>query len=233
MQSSFFKITIILLIVVTLGGGAVWWYLSGSHSPSQSNTQNPSGNLPGVPQTTTTGSSAQTATSSQTTSTGLDIIALFKKLNAQQVLFTSASATSTGNVANLYKLYASDVAESKKLYPSVTYSTIDIGAVDLNNDGTPEAFVYENLLGFCGSGGCSVDIYQLKKGVWVKISSLLGSEDLGISNTSTKGFNDLFLTVHGDIGAQSQVMRYVWDGTTYQPGTPVATWNGASYNLTQ
>lgn len=236
MQSSLKIILVVLIVVVVLGGGAGLWYFSQLQSSVQTNTQTGSNGLPDTPGVNTGGSSSQIG--SQTTApSGIDFeqvyAALFQKLNAQKIAFTAVSASSTGNVADIYALYKADVAESMQLSPGETDFSIQVAAVDLNADGTPEALVYEDLPGFCGTGGCTLDIYQLQKSKWVKVSSLLAGGDIGLANTSTEGYTDLFLSVAGDIGSQTDVVRYSWDGTEYQPGAAVAAWNGTTFDIAQ
>lgn len=233
MQYSLSKIIIALTVVVIVGGGIVMWWLFVAAPAQRSVTPtNQTNNNGGSDQTSVT-STSQPATTSGVLDFEKEYAALFQKLSAQGIVFDAVDQKSTGALAVIYGLYASEVAESKSLYPADTNFSIQVSLIDLDNDGTPEAVVYNNLDGYCGSGGCALDIYKVVKGKWVNIFSGLTGGDIGLSNASTKGYFDLFLSVHGDIGSQSSVIRYSWDGKTYQPKETVATWNGKTFILPQ
>lgn len=233
MQSTLKIIVIVLVVLVAAGIGGIWYFLQ-PHTPA-TNTQNPTGGLPTIPGTN--GDTAGQTQDPNAGSAGLNFEQsyndLFKKLTAQKITFANVSAESTGNVSKIYSLYKDDVAESKKLFPAATDFSIMVAASDLNGDGTAEVLVYENLLGFCGSGGCPLDILQLKNSEWIKVSNLVGGEIVGLANTSTNGYKDLFLSMRGDTGSESTIVRYSWDGSTYRQGATVAAWNGAAFNLVQ
>ena len=233
MQYSLSKIIIVLIVVVAVGGGFTLWYLSQSHPSTQTTIATPNG-LPNVPQTTGNASS-QTTTTAEQAAPPIDqaYASIFTKLSAQKVAFVSVDASTTGTAANIYSLYAKDVAISKELYPTTTDFPIEVAAVDLNGDGVAEALVYEDLPGFCGSGGCALDIYQDKQGKWVKISGFFGAGEVGVSSSLTGGYHDLFLSVSGFAGAQNGLVRYAWDGTQYQPKETVATWGSTGFTLSQ
>jgi hypothetical protein len=44
-------------------------------------------------------------------------------------------------------------------------------SVDLNRDGRPEIFLLKSVIGWCGSGGCSMVILQRRNGVWQEVYS--------------------------------------------------------------
>ena len=99
--------------------------------------------------------------------------------------------------------------------------------VDLNEDGVLEALAFEDLPGYCGTAGCPFDIYKKEKGKWVNILNVLTGENIGVSNTYTNNYADLFLA------SGNAVARYVWDGKQYNPGETMAIWDGAAFQLSQ
>lgn len=228
MQAQLQKVIIISIVfLLVIGGALVWFFLRSSPPTESNNPQTQYGNTGGNNQTTViVPSQGQSQAQSS-----LDIQAayrdLFQKIIAQRVVFISTNATSTGPAGTLYGLYADDIKESKKLYPSAPDFSIKVAFVDITDDGIKEALVYEDLPGFCGSGGCSLDIFQQKQTKWTKLSSLSGGEEVGLSNTLTNGYLDLFLT------EEDAVVRYVWDGKEYQPGETMAIWDGTTFKLAQ
>jgi len=230
MQYSLSKI-ITTLILVLLIIGAVAWYMLRPQSSTQTNSQN-------LYSSANTNTQATVSVPSQTSQRQAPDIekaydTLFQKISAQKVTFTTVNSTS-GAMGDVYALYASDIAGSKQLSPKATDFSIQVALTDLNGDGTQEALVYEDLPGYCGLAGCSLDIYQKKQSKWTKISGVFGGGDVGISSTLTNGYHDLFLMVAGNGSFQPDtIMRYVWDGTQYQQKGTVATWDGTTFNAAQ
>lgn len=233
MQSILSKIIIVLILLVAVGGAA-GWYLLQPHSSPQSGIQTSYNGGSNTTETNVTTSSSQSQTQTQALPDVEQAYQnIFKQLSATEIVFTTVDASTTGPAANIYALYAGDIAQSKKLYPATADFSIQVAAVDLNQDGTAEALVYENLPGFCGAGGCELDIYQDEAGKWTKISSMLADGDIGLSNTASNGYLDLFLSVPGEVGSQENIVRYTWDGTEYRASAPVATWDGSAFQAVQ
>ena len=236
MQSNLYKIIVAFIVVLfVIGVGiAVWVLISIPHTAAPSNPSQTTqgGGLNGQNTVTVSGTQGQESAQTQAASTSPDINAayatLFPQILGTEAVFVQATATSTGDLGNIYKLYAADVAADQKAYPKDAPFSVDVALTDLTNDGKPEAIVYENLLDFCGSGGCTLDIYQKTGNNWHKIFSTVGAGVVGLSNTLTGGYLDLYLTVGGNT-----VDRYIWDGSTYKFKETMAMWNGSSFVLTQ
>lgn len=157
---------------------------------------------------------------------------LWLHLAAQPISYTTANSSSGGDLAALYKLYVDDIKIAKQYSATSGDLTVDVAMADITNDGVPEAFVYNNLPGFCGSGGCVLDIYQKKSGSWKKIFSVSASgEEVGLTNALTQGYLGFFVTVPGAVGSQPNVVRFVWDGSTYQQKQTVAVWDGSQFQF--
>lgn len=131
-------------------------------------------------------------------------------------------------------MYAGDEQTAKQYDSNPAHVTLEVALVDITGDGIPEAFVYENLPGFCGSAGCALDIYQKEKGKWMKIFNTLASGDnIGLSNVLLNGYLNLFITVPSAVGSEPNVMQYVWGGSTYKEQKAVAIWYGGQFVLFQ
>ena len=179
-------------------------------------------------QTSVTNQTAGTAQPQKLPDIKKEYDVLFQKILAQKISFVAVDSTS-GDSGSVYALYTNDIDAEKKAYPNMTKFPISIALADLTDDNVPEALVEEDLPGYCGSGGCPLDIYKKSNGKWTLLFSSLVSGDIGLSSTITNGYRDLFLPVSGDIVYQSKIMRYTWDGKTYQPGEIMATWNGTTF----
>lgn len=233
-------------LVLIAGVGIAGWLLvlsrggAGSGAPTDVGTNvGATGNETTVTNTTgansgTNGSGGQAAT---TANLEQSYTTLFQQLLATGANFAWVNASSTlagqaGDASAVYALYAADIANNKKMFPQASTS-IQLALTDLTNDGVPEALVYENIAYTCGTAGCPLDIYQKQKGKWVLLFTKLVGPKIGISNTLTSGFLDLFLTVGGSVPGTSAVERFVWNGSTYTYKEVVATWDGAKFNLVQ
>lgn len=225
MESTFSKIIIVVLAIVVLmvGGFSAWYFLQppASSQPVQT-TPVTTYNSDGTSNTVQTTPSQKPATPNITDA----YTVLFTKLSAHQVTYSTVNASSGGTVVPLYALYTKDEAVYKQLYPGTVF-TLDVAAVDLNGDGVAEALVYEDSNGFCGVGGCNLDIYQDQKNSWVKIGSALVGSAVGVSSKSTGGYVDLYLSVSD--GTSTKVVRYAWNGASYQPQETTAAWDGATF----
>lgn len=230
---NFKTLLIVCIVAVVLIGGAGFFMLfmsNGTPATSNGNSQTGAQNYGGSNQTSVT---VPSTPKSAPVDIPKEYATLFNTLAAQSISFTTVGADATGDMAGVYALYSADIAAVKKMFPAATRLTIDVALVDLNEDGTPEALVSENLPGYCGSGGCPLDIYRKVKGKWVALYNTLAAGTVGQSNTYTGGYADLFLSIHGDLGYLSNVIRYTWDGTQYQPKNTVARWDGQTFQMVQ
>lgn len=235
MQSTISKIIVGLIVVVVIGGAAAiaFFLLSGRPvDTTGTDSQTQSGTVSDN-QTTVTNSSSSQASSQTQSQPPVDISGayanLFTQLLAKPLVFEQANASSTGDLKSIYAFYAEDIAGEISHRPSGGPYSIDVALVDITNDDIAEALVYENLVDFCGSGGCPFDMYQKKSGKWTKIYSNLVGGDIGVSNVLTNGYLDLFLSV----GGSPAVDRYVWDGKKYQSKETVALWTGTGFQVAQ
>jgi len=223
-------IIIVCIVGVLLGGGLVAWGLLQA-IPADSG-QTSVGTIPNSPPNSSSVFVPSPSGSQTDPIPDLDeeYAALYQKILAQKLAFTSVSS-SAGEIGSLYALYAADIAEAKKLFPTAASFSISVALVDLNEDGTSEAMVLEDLPGYCGSGGCPLYIYKKEKGVWNLIYEGLSGHFIGMANAYTSGYQDLYLAVAAGGDAQGSVMRYVWNGTTYREWSAVATWDGATFRV--
>ncbi|SKC76680.1 hypothetical protein [Maledivibacter halophilus] len=91
--------------------------------------------------------------------------------------------------------------------------------VDLNEDGSPEVFVY--LVGFplCGTGGCSAAIFKQEEGEYNLLARFsLVNNPVIISDSKTKGYRDIIMYVSGG-GIESFFALIKYDGMAY-PSNP-------------
>ena len=144
-----------------------------------------------------------------------------------------SSSTGTGEMGSIYNLYTKDVADSKELFPAQKDFSIGVALLDVTDDGIAEALVFEDLPGYCGTGGCTFDIYKKQNGKWTSVYSALAQGEIGLANTITNGYQDIFLSVHSDGSPNTNVVRYVWDGKTYKAGEVMAIWDGSTFHTAQ
>lgn len=228
MQSQRSKVIIIFTISVLFGGTAlVWWLMTPTTQTKTVQTGQQTAQYNNSSDTLVT----PIPQTQQKTVVDIEVayVALFQKILAQRITFVAINASTTGDSKSLYALYSKDVTDAKKFSPGEDDYSIHVALVDLTDDGTAEALVLEDLSGFCGTGGCALDIYTKKSGKWTKIYSTVAQGNIGLSNTLTNGYRDLFLTVFGIVGSESRVVRYTWDGTRYNPGEVMATWDGSTF----
>ncbi|MEK7612814.1 MAG: hypothetical protein AAB449_01550 [Patescibacteria group bacterium] len=155
--------------------------------------------------------------------------ALFAKLGATKVDFAQISSANNNQYSSVFALYAQDVADYKKLFPQSPSPALGIAFKDLNGDVVSDAIVYENLSGIaCGSAGCAVEVYRKQGNTWNNILSTLGSDIVGVADSKTSGFNDLFISTDGEAGAVL-VVKYVWNGSRYERSSTAAIWNGSTF----
>lgn len=91
--------------------------------------------------------------------------------------------------------------------------------IDLNGDGNDDALVYLQSPMFCGSGGCSLQVYQGGPDGFTLDSDIsLARNPIIVADTATDGWRDLVMQVSGG-GAEPKnvVMQHSADG---YPGNP-------------
>lgn len=87
--------------------------------------------------------------------------------------------------------------------------------VDLNGDGRDEVFAY--LLGstFCGTGGCTLQLFTPSQDGYALVSVFpISRTPVIVAATTTKAWHDLFRLESGG-GAEASYVRHVFDGSTY------------------
>lgn len=111
-----------------------------------------------------------------------------------------------------------------KASPSYTKDIVGRGAapgryvysrVDLNGDGRDEVFVY--LLGsvFCGTGGCTLQLFTESTDGYALVSEFpVSRTPVIVAATTTGGWNDLFRLESGG-GAAAAYVKHVFDGKAY------------------
>jgi hypothetical protein len=236
MQSNQYKILVVLGILLAISM-LIAWFLFGQLSstntakPSGSTNTTSGGTAFGSPPNTPTGTHAPgSSTVVQTRDFAAAYASLFQNINAHALTFGAVDASH--DTQGIYALYRSDVSIAQRYASAGESLSVEVAWQDLNYDGTAEALVYENLPGFCGSGGCPFEVYQKNGGVWRKILSTTALRDaVGISTQLTGAFADMYLSVAGVPASELHVVRYAWDGAAYQRKNTVAAWNGAAFAI--
>jgi hypothetical protein len=206
-----------------------------SQNPAQQSPQGGSVIVPIVvtttPAATTTQTQGQSSSAIQVASVEEARQNLLTQLQAREIIFDAVNG-STGSFAAVYKLYAGDIAAAKKSFPKAKDFSLHMASVDINDDGTAEVLVYEDLPGFCGTAGCPFEIYQNTSNTWKLVFSHLSLNMPALANVFTSSYNDLYLSVQVE-GYLSEVLQYGWNGKTYAPKAAVATWDGAQFSPPQ
>lgn len=98
--------------------------------------------------------------------------------------------------------------------------------VDLNQDAANDALVLMNSPDFCGSGGCTLLVFQGQQQAFKFVSrSTLINNPIVVSDQRTNGWRDLIVDVRGG-GAQPTKVALTFDGKAYplnpstQPALP-------------
>lgn len=100
-----------------------------------------------------------------------------------------------------------------------TEQTYKTEYIDLNDDGIKDALVLMNTPDWCGTGGCSLFIFQggENKFEFLSSSSLI-NQPFTVSETKTNGWRNLIVEVRGG-GATPQTVTLEFDGKFY-PSNP-------------
>ncbi len=223
-------VSIVIAIFIAIGIGiGVYLFFVLKGLPSQqapvTNTQNTSGdtsvNIPNPTQ-------VQSGTVQSQQQIDAAYVTLFGKIGAQKVKFNSVSS-SAGESGAVYALYSADIAAARKMFPKLTSFPMNIALIDLNGDAVNEAVVWENLPGLCGSAGCPLELYTKVGGKWSQIYTGFSGSNVGLG-ASNGGYADLFSAILGDdVGYESKIVKYSWDGAKYAPNGVVATWDGSQF----
>lgn len=230
------KITLSVLVFAVLVFLA--WYLLRPSVPAEptapigSTDSTSFGNAGMVTRTSESGEN-QTASTQQSQpllEIGQAYVAMYISFGAVPAVFNRVHAGSSGDEADIYSLYAKDREIAGQMYPSAQDLSIAVAMVDITGDGSMEAMVYHDMPGFCGTGGCDLDIYTKQQNKWVKVFTVFAaSNNIGISNTLTQGYVNLYIPISKTGSPQTAIVRYDWDGTTYQEKLEVAEWNGTIF----
>lgn len=227
------KILMVFLVGFTLAGLAAigLWYMLQQEPAQQLGT----GGFPGGSVNTATypnsGSQPPQATAEVPNVPDTDKLYtdLFRELRANKVSFSPMTAT--GTLSDLYGLYTDEIALGKELVPAQSAS-LRAALVDVTYDSTPEVFVYEDVPGFCGSGGCRLVLYKKEQGTWHKLLGVVAENDtVGVSTVFSGPYADLLVSIHGNVGSETVVMQYGWDGARYAPKKVAAVWSGNAFRL--
>lgn len=117
-------------------------------------------------------------------------------------------------------------AAIRKASPSYTKAVVDAGdgvgraryvysRIDVNGDDRDEVFVY--LLGsiFCGTGGCTLQLFTESTDGYALVSEFpVSRTPVIVSTATTGGWSDLYRLESGG-GAEATHVKHVFDGTTY------------------
>ncbi|MCB2047793.1 MAG: hypothetical protein KDE32_06145 [Novosphingobium sp.] len=96
------------------------------------------------------------------------------------------------------------------------------GRVDLDGDGTDEVLAYVGGSLACGTGGCPFLVLKDDgKTFKVVTEASVTQLPLGVLDTSTNGWRDLWVTIYGG-GAKQETKKLTYDGKTYPDNPTVA-----------
>lgn len=218
-----YLVLIITVSVLFLVGVLGWVFLFNNKSPVE-NQPSGFGTSPSTNYTqTVTVSGGEEPVSP--TETAIDPKAahetVFASLGATLLTFTSVNSSS-GPLGEIYALYSTELSAG---------TPVQIAQQDLDGEEGSEAIVYMQVQEYCGSGGCQLEVYRKVTNVWTSILSTLAYEWVGVMSTKTQGFSDLLISVKGDPGYMTRIVKYVWNGTVYQEASIVAIWDGEKFDL--
>ncbi len=104
-------------------------------------------------------------------------------------------------LAIVEKKVAHDMEEANESKEKVS---LELTSYDLNEDGIKEVFVIYNSSYYCGSTGCSLELYKYIKNSWFPILDITSNGEVAVLKNITKTFNDLALPD-----------TFVWNGKEY------------------
>jgi len=114
-------------------------------------------------------------------------------------------------------LQAMDAGARRSLSQSPGENRAVVARTDLNGDGRPELLAY--LMGpyFCGSGGCTLQLFTPGKGGWRLLQSwTITRLPLVVAPSKSHGWQDIWRSESGG-GAPASVVRERFDGRRYRP----------------
>ena len=118
------------------------------------------------------------------------------------------------NLTDAVNSYLQELGANVETEP--TYKT---EYIDLNDDGIKDALVLMNTPDWCGTGGCSLFIFQGTENNFEFLSSAsLIQQPFTVSKTKNNGWRDLIVDVRGG-GATPQTVVLKFDGEIY-PSNP-------------
>jgi len=89
-------------------------------------------------------------------------------------------------------------------------------ASDLDGDGRDEVFVYLMGSPFCGTGGCTLQVYRLTPGGYVLVNDFpISRLPVVAADTRHNGWRDLWRLESGG-GAPATYVRHVYNGERYE-----------------
>jgi hypothetical protein len=131
-------------------------------------------------------------------------------------LAASAAAADEAEVRSFVKAYLTEAAGG-----SIGPTSLAVAFFDLNADGTDEAIVYVVGSYWCGSGGCdALVLTPSSEGFEVVMDASVTRTPIGVLETATNGWRDIFVTIGGG-GGQAGAVVMKFDGQSY-PGNPTA-----------
>ena len=138
------------------------------------------------------------------------------------------------DVADISTAATEEVAEASPELPAEMAALLDAefadfdgltyysGRFDLNGDGTDEWMAYVAGPGACGTGGCSMRIFQqTPDGIETKGQLSVVQLPVGVFETSTDGWRDLAITIGGG-GAEYAVVKVPYTDPVYSSNPTVS-----------
>jgi len=134
----------------------------------------------------------------------------------------AASADET-DVRTFLKAYLQNEVGGADIGPT----KVAISFFDLNGDGKDEAIVYIVGSMWCGSGGCNALVLTPSDATFdVTMNASVTRTPIGVLNTSSNGWRDLFVSIAGG-GIEAGTVAMKFDGNSYpdnptvEPAKPV------------
>ena len=102
-----------------------------------------------------------------------------------------------------------------KDYPHIDNYGFQAAKFDLNGDGIQEVLFHYDGAGMCGSGGCTLRVYEKRGTDYRRLSgTTLTFLPIGVSELEHHGWRDLMITVRKDY-VSSGIAPLRFDGTKY------------------
>ncbi|MEL7691507.1 hypothetical protein [Citromicrobium bathyomarinum] len=147
---------------------------------------------------------------------------LIAPLSVAAVMLPSALVAANEDNAGPEKLAAMNKIEAQ--YGALAAAPERFAEVDLDGDGSPEILGYIRSPETCGSGGCTLMVFDMKGGELVSIGRIPASRlPVSIYPESHGGFRDLGVTTACG-GYGSAIRRVPFIGSSYAP----SAWDDAT-----